>query len=252
MSALRERMLQFLKIPPEPAAPFGASEVRVFHASPRYFHYRLATWVLGQLAGLSGLLLGLYFLSRVDLPGAASYVVTGVEAFAWLGYIVQLPISFLLIRFDYEMRWYIVTDRSLRIREGIVKLREKTMTFANIQQISVRRNPLQRLLGIADVHVETAGGSGKTDGSGNNHAESMHEARFSGVANAEQIRDTIRERVRMHRDSGLGDPDDRSDPGDAPESGDAALAAARELLDEVRNLRTTVTGRAAPSLPEPT
>lgn len=251
MSALRDRMLVLLKVPPRPAAPFGARDVQIFHASPRYFHYKLAIWALGQLAGLWGLLLGFYFLSRVDFPGAANYIVTGFEAVAWLGYFVQLPISFMLIRFDYEMRWYIVTDRSLRIREGIVKLCEKTMTFANIQQISVRRNPLQRLLGIADVHVETAGGSGKSDRSGNSHGESMHEARFSGVANAEQIRDTIRERVRMHRDSGLGDPDDRPDPGEALESGGAAIAAAWDLLDEVRELRATVAGRTAPTPPAP-
>ena len=56
---------------------------------------------------------------------------------------LALPLTFALVRLDYELRWYIVTDRSLRIREGVTSLRESTMTFANIQHIAVRQGPLQ-------------------------------------------------------------------------------------------------------------
>jgi len=134
------------------------------------------------------------------------------------------------------MRWYVLSDRSLRIREGIVSLREKTMTFANIQQIAVRQNPLQRLLGIADVQVKTAGGGGSgSESHGSGLGESMHEAWFRGVDNADAIRGAIRERVKRHRDAGLGDPDDVSVA--RPDSLGEAVEAARDLQLEVRALR---------------
>src|SRR5207249_3022813 len=66
-----------------------------------------------------------------------------------------------VLRLDYEKRWYVVTDRSLRIREGVVKVREMTVNFANIQNISISQGPLQRILGIADLRVDTAGGGGR-------------------------------------------------------------------------------------------
>jgi hypothetical protein len=86
-----------------------------------------------------------------------------------------------------------------------------TMTFANIQQITVEQGPLQRLLGLADVLVRTAGG-----GAGGEHSEGhqkgphqlMHLGFFHGVDNAPEIRDLIQERMRLLRGGGLGDPDD--------------------------------------------
>ena len=63
-----------------------------------------------------------------------------------------------LLRLDFELRWYIVSDRACASARGSSRCREKTMTFANIQHIGIRQGPLQRLLGIADVEVRTAGG----------------------------------------------------------------------------------------------
>ena len=127
---------------------------------------------------------------------------------------------------------------------------EKTMTYANVQQITIRQNPLQRALGIATVAVRAAGGGG---GEGKDKAGGeAREARFEGVANAEQIRDLIRERVRRHRDAGLGDTDEAThaarDAAPAPTltAGgrvEPALAAARLLLEEARALRATARWR---------
>jgi hypothetical protein len=41
------------------------------------------------------------------------------EIFAWTGFVVQAIGSFLLLRLDWEQRWYLISDRSLRVREGI-------------------------------------------------------------------------------------------------------------------------------------
>ena len=186
-------------------------------------------------------------VQAVDHPFVVA--VYAVEVLAWLTFLVQVPATFAMLHLDYEMRWYLLSDRSLRIREGLVKVQEKTIAFANIQNMTIRQGPLQRLLSIADLEVRTAGGGGAAakEGNGGRHASGgdMHVARFRGVSDAAEIRDTIRECVRQHRDAGLGDPDDRQGRASAPATREgerpALVNAARELLVETRALRSTLT-----------
>ena len=161
----------------------------------------------------------------------------------WMGvllYLIQIPITYAMARLDYELRWYIVTDRSLRIRAGLASVLESTMSFANVQQVIVSQGPLQRLLGISDLRVQSAGGGGDHHEKGG--GDSLHTGVFHGVDNASQIRDLILERLRAFREAGLGDPDDIQTSHPAPvDSRQAAsnvtLAAAQELLQEARALR---------------
>jgi uncharacterized membrane protein YdbT with pleckstrin-like domain len=156
---------------------------------------------------------------------------------------VQIPVSFALMRLNYELRWYMLTDRSLRIRSGILSVREQTMMFANVQNISVRQNPVQRVFGISNVAVRTAGGGsgggGYPPGSGTQES-GMHEAVFEGVDNAEEIRAVIRDRIRRQRDAGLGDPEDVVLPERTGDAADPVLAAAHVLRDEARSLRAVL------------
>lgn len=242
-------LLRLLRVPAQPRAPSGGRIVRIFRAAPAYFRYRLALWSLRQLGALLGLLGSLVFVTylsgEVRHP-VADFLLRAAEAMAWITFLAQLPFSFAVLRLDFEMRWYILSDRSLRIREGVMSVREKTITFANIQNISIRQNPLQRLLRLADVRVATAGGgsSGSAQGHGE-VGESMHEAYFRGVANAEEIRNVIAERVRLHRDAGLGDPDEPEPIAHAADSD--VLAAAMELRDEIRGLRRVLVPARASS-----
>jgi hypothetical protein len=159
-------------------------------------------------------------------------------------YLLQLPLTFAALRLEYEQRWYIVTDRSLRIRFGIVTVRESTMSFANLQQVEVTQGPLQRLLGLADVRVQSAGGGGGRSESqpGKAATESLHAGVFRGVEHASEIRDLILERLRQFRAAGLGDPDDAADTAAVePASGiHLPVAAAREVLAEAQALRQTL------------
>jgi membrane protein YdbS with pleckstrin-like domain len=237
LEGVRGWILRILRVPAEPSAPGGGRVVRVFRAAPAYFRYRLALWGLGQLSGLIGLLgsLAAVAVAAPRIDPRAALVLRAAEAVAWAVFLAQLGFSLAVLRLGYELRWYILSDRALRIREGIVSVKEKTITFANIQQISIRQGPLQRLLGIADVQVSSAGGGAAAQGPHGQAGESMHEAYFRGVDNAEEIRAVIAERVRLHRDTGLGDPDEPPHPVGAGEP--EVLAAARALRDEVRALR---------------
>ena len=49
----------------------------------------------------------------------------------------------LLVTLDYRYRWYVVTDRSLRIREGLWRIQERTMTHATTH--AILKSPLVSL-----------------------------------------------------------------------------------------------------------
>jgi uncharacterized membrane protein YdbT with pleckstrin-like domain len=241
-------VLRLLKVPAEPQAPAGSpGSVQVFRAAPNFYKLKLILWALRQFSGLISIVFFLIFWHNTVGRKAPSGVNLVVDISEWIGigvFLVQIPFTFMLVRLDYEMRWYIVTDRSLRIRTGLWNVRESTLTFANIQQISVGQGPLQRLLDIYDLEVTTAGGGG----SGGGHhgqlgaqGESMHRGFFHGIDNAPEVRELMMERLRRLRDTGLGDPDEsHHEEAKAPQTSTALLDAARELLQETRSLRRAV------------
>lgn len=229
-----------LRIPPAPDPPAGSPKsTRTFRAAPGLYRYQLIRWAGSQLAAAVGLYVGFMFLDIIpDFPG--SFVLDILEYFGVLTFLASIPVTLLMVHLDYQLRWYIVTDRSLRVREGLIHIDEKTMSFANIQNISVKQGPIQRFFGIADVEVRTAGGGGPSTPSHESSGSDMHLAYFRGVDNAEEVRDAILDRVRMLTDSGLGDRDgDTAVPAVRVESA-STLEAARLLLDEVRALRRAV------------
>jgi uncharacterized membrane protein YdbT with pleckstrin-like domain len=234
-------LLQWLRVPHEPAPPEGSPDsIKIFRAGVNYYRWRLLVWAFGCFGSLIPLLLSVVLVLNLRklTPLARAVLLTG-EGFVLLGFLLLLPVSYLMQRLNYEQRWYIVTDRSLRIRAGIWSVQEITMTFANIQDIRITSGPLQKFLGLADLEVASAGG-GSTGPKGE-HIASSHIARFAGVDNAEQIRDLIQNRLRHYRDAGLGDPN-------AAPAAPTVDQAAATLLAEARALRTSL-GAGLPENP---
>lgn len=234
---LRDTFLEALHVPQTPTAPPGSPPL-VFRAAPNFYKLRLIHWALTQIAAIFGLFWAIWIVSIISRnagPNAWVWFLRIAEIFGIIAVTFRALFGWMLVHLDYELRWYMLSDRAIRIREGIVTIREKTMALANIQNISIKQGPLQRYLGIADVEVKTAGGGGQ---SGESHkkgnlSEPMHVAYFRGVANPEEIRDLVREGVRRQRDAGLGDPDEVAEHDDLPD-------AVAELLGEARALRMTV------------
>ena len=252
--SLKSLLLRMLKVPREPDPPAGTAEsLRVFRASRRYLQYRLIPWAIAQ-AWFACLALFAFFslqgaLSGADVAPWARWLLGVVETFGWIALVGGVLVSYATIRLDFEMRYYMVTDRSLRIREGVWDVHEMTMTFANIQNISIEQGPIQRLLGIADVRVQSAGGGGMGQGGKGGGKQGamrdLHVGWFRGVDDAQAIRDLVLDRLKRLRDAGLGDHDD--DAQHEPQHGSAPrdsaspgprVALLRELLDEMRWLRS--------------
>ena len=254
-------LLGLLRVPPEPHLPAGApGSARVFRAAPNYWRLKLLQWGAKQAFTLVGFVFLMAFLQaapdnvvisdkgrprRVPIGGAMA-AARGLEVFGVALWLVQLPLTFAIIRLDYRLRWYVVTDRAARLREGVLTLTEMTFTLLNVQDIRIQQGPLQRLLGLADVELRTAGGSDASpthSGHGSSTSRNLHLARFRGVDNAPVIRDLVLERMKRARDAGLGDPDDAAS--EAEVAGSSALErAVRELTAESAALRLALSRSA--------
>lgn len=233
----RDALLDILrapKEPPEPPATADAKSVQIFRASKRFLIYRLLG--LAVVASI-GLMIGLAVLSEAAAEPAGRVVIAVFVALTLLG----AACGYFLIRLEYDMRYYVLTDRAMRIREGILTIREVTVTYANVQHLEVRRGPIQQLLGIADIIVRTAGG-GIVAAAGHEGKAAVrpHEAHFRGIENAEELRDRIQSLLWAYRDAGLGDPEDAQRARRRAAAAPPAKAAAilREIRDDLRAWRT--------------
>jgi membrane protein YdbS with pleckstrin-like domain len=235
LSGIERRLLALLKVPEAPQPPDGSADsIRVFRAGRNYYLWSVIVW------GAFVLLVGVV-LAAASVPLAVAIrrapewgriAAAGILVLLWATYLGTAAIALLSRRLNYGLRWYIVTDRSLRIRSGIFQMSELTMTYSNVQEIRVASGPLQLLLGIADVEVQAAGGGG--DGQ---HGARGHVGRFTGVAHAPEIRDLIVDSLRLFSDSGLGEQPAAAIPQPASD-----LAAATRVLDEARALRAVLDG----------
>ncbi len=261
---MKNWLLRLLRVPPEPEPPPGSGEsLRIFRASKQYLRYLLAGWALKQVGALTGLVFSFAALRAfrgplereieiefigigVEMPIAT--LIQLVELIALPGFVLQLVFGYFLVRLDWEQRWYMVSDFALRIREGLLQVREQTMTVANVQNMSVKQGPLQKLFGISDLEVHVAGGGGSQLGE-EEEDDDLHRGVFKGLDNAEEIRDLVRASLAAHRDAGLGDPGDRRLEARVSRVSGQAQASAQRLLAEARALRGALAGSVPPAPP---
>lgn len=245
--ALKEPLLTLLRAPHQPPeAPLGSpGSEEVFRASPRYLTLQLI-----QHFGSMGSALAFELVAWGMMPSPSELVpVWGGSAFFALavGIVVAMTLAatvarYFLIRLDYDMRYYVLTDRSLRIRRGALTIEESTYTFANVQNLTLHQGPLERWLGITHLQLDTAGGGVQKNAEG---GENMHHhGRLDGIdlQTAGELRDRILRLVRSYRDAGLGDePSAPASPADPTERRAAVL---RTIIEELRQIRPGSAGRA--------
>jgi putative membrane protein len=97
---------------------------------------------------LAWLLLFVVIGSAVEGGSAVAFVVLA-------GFVVAVAYQFVYYRrFEYEL-----TADSLDIASGVVSRRNREIPVGRIQNVDISRNVVQRLLGLAVIDLETAGGS---------------------------------------------------------------------------------------------
>lgn len=233
-SGVWSAVTRWLRVPEEPPYLVGADDAAVqsFRPAEGFLRYlKLFFWIWLMLID------GALFIGLVVL--IVSVPVVGLIASPFVLAIMILPdiVAYVAIHLRYDTTWYVLSDRSMRIRRGIMSIHETTITYDNIQNVSIRQGPLQRYFGFSDVIVETAGGGAST-GSGEGSTVAGHHGLLEGIGNAEEVRNLILAKWRDSKSTGLGDemhePANgllaitRQQPGFDPEQ--------TELLESIRDL----------------
>jgi putative membrane protein len=149
---------------------------------------------------------GLQFVIGIVVFGVAgSGSVGGAEGLAVFGLVVIAGIALALgwqvayyRRFEYRL-----TEDTFDIDSGVLSRREREIPYGRIQNVDIAQNVIQRVLGIAEVRLETAGGG-----------ESEAQLRYVSREEAERLQEAISRKKRDETD----ESEDESAEATAPES----------------------------------
>lgn len=205
-----------------PHLPEGTSLVRSLRPSEPWLAYRYLQTLFGFLNQFIGVGVGVVALV---LKLGAWGVLLGLLLLG--GQLVLIGFALVTVRVDYELRSYLVGDRSLRVAQGAWKREEVTLSYANVQNLEVNQGPLERLFGFKSLTISTAGADTTPGG------ENSHLVTLVGLTEADELRALILGMLRQQRDAGLGEPGQAST---STVSG-PALATLREIRAAAAALR---------------
>ncbi|MCC5949453.1 MAG: PH domain-containing protein, partial [Nitriliruptoraceae bacterium] len=108
---------------------------------------------------------------------------------------------------DHQFRLFSFDGEVLRVSYGIISRNKRTLDIARIQQVEMQRGPVQRVLGLATLRIETAGSA----------TEVEVDLRVLTLEDAQSLRAAVR--ARKAQLTGRGTPTDAAttdeDDGDA-------------------------------------
>jgi len=232
-------LARWFRVPDHPPTlpALSGDSITAFQPEVGFLRYLLLPFWIGLL-----LIDGLIFVGWLAITIAWPMVGVILVLPALILAVVPDIIAYLAVHLRFDTTWYVMSDRSLRIRRGIWVIHETTLTFENVQNVTVRQGPLQRYFGIANLLVDTAGGGQPQHGSQGIQTAAAHRGLIEGVADAQRIRDLIMNRLRKSRTAGLGDEVDVRDRGRVWT--ETHLSALGEIRDAVRALPPSATTRS--------
>jgi membrane protein YdbS with pleckstrin-like domain len=233
-SGLWRILVDWFCVPDEPPTlPVRPGDhIEAFQPAPGFLRYlKLWFWIVGLLIDV-GLVLA--FGAALIALFMAGFWWVAVPLIPIMLAIIIVPdiIAFIAVHLRYDTTWYVMTDRSVRIRRGIWVIQETTITFENVQNLKVSQGPVQRAFGISSLELETAGSGASTDSKGRQRSMA-NRAVIEGVTDAQRLRDMILPRIQRSRSAGLGD-EARSTTRHGEGTWTAEhLAVLREIRDEI-------------------
>ncbi len=191
-------LTQYFHLPDAPPTlpSMEGEEIEKYHPSQAFLEYQKFFFWIGLFA-VDIVLTGLWIGIAVAFPLVGLLITPLALA------LIVLPdiVAYIAIHLRYDTTWYVLSDRSLRIRRGIWTIHETTITFENIQNIMMQQGPIQRWFGFANLVVKTAGGGNQVEGA----TLGAHVGILEGLSNADELRERILSRTRRCTGAGLGD-----------------------------------------------
>jgi len=112
--------------------------------------------------------------------------------------LIVLPIILAVLIFTaywipkyYDTVIYKLTNNEMVWRRGVWFRKTGIVPYNRITNVDIAQGPVSRMLGIASLHIQTAGYSGPNKGFG-----SFAEIKIEGVENSEEVREVIMNFVR--------------------------------------------------------
>ncbi len=230
----------------------GGVEAERFRPSPNYLAMqKMIFWIAMTIVDVA-IVIGWIVIAIVE-PIAGALLLLPALALAILPDII----AYVALHLRYDTMWYVMNERSIRIRRGVWVIQETTITFENIQNVTVTQGPVQRWFGVATVVIQTAGGGGGVPGQPGGGGTNM--GLIEGVADAPRLRDLFLAKMKVSRGAGLGDErgaqrdEERAEEGEEArlraEAGvgsgaggwtPAHIIALREMLEEARRANAAV------------
>lgn len=123
----------------------------------------------------------------VILQATITKLIFSLCVVGWL--ILMVPILLWIPAF-YRSLEYIIDSDAVKMKKGVFWRKRITVPYPKITNVDVTQGPVQRMLNIGTIHVQTAG-AGSTQGA-------QAELTLLGVMDLEGLKDTIMERVRNY------------------------------------------------------
>ena len=155
-----------------------------------------------------------------------------------LAFLFLFPIAAVVLRFKYQTLRYRFTGEGISMSWGILFRRETIINYARIQDIHVTSGFVQRWLGLADLHIQTASGSATA------------EMTIEGLLEFEEMRDYLYTRMRGFKDPAakrIASPEPAGQGAIAAASDPELLALLRGITEELRGARAAIEQVAARS-----
>jgi membrane protein YdbS with pleckstrin-like domain len=193
-----------------------------FNPDVRYRQKLFIIVGLFALLFLASTLLPAVFIGLdVDGPGGAQ---TGAAVALLLNALWIVPALLLVLPYYRSIR-YELHPEEIVVRIGIVTRSVKHVPFRAVTNLKMSRGPLDRLLGIGTLHIETAGKSGQTG----------PEASMVGLADVDAVYAQVA--TALHRFRGGIAPTQAEEERPALSAEDGVLTA---ILAELRAIRRAV------------
>jgi membrane protein YdbS with pleckstrin-like domain len=228
-------LTKFFLVPEQPPnlPAFDQEHVEYHRPAPSFLAYKkFQFWIVCVILDIFFIAVWIAFSVALPIWGL-------ITAPLWLALIV-LPdiIAYIAIHLAYDTTWYVLSDRSMRVRRGVWTIHETTITFENVQNVNIVQGPMQRWFGFANLSVSTAGGGSTSEAS----TMGAHSGWLEGITNAPELRQRILEKAQHN--AGLGDETEAERPQRLPLGGfnPEQIQILQEIHDLTAKWKTQVAG----------
>lgn len=134
----------------------------------------------------------------IFVGGPISRLLADKAGVIWGWFLIFVILYFILCyiwaKLTYHFWRYELTDEAVKIEKGVIIKKYISIPYERIQNVDIYRGVLARLLGLSDLHIQTAGYAGVSYGA----RLQWSEGRLPGLSikNAEELRENLIQKVK--------------------------------------------------------